>query len=103
MEGAEEKKGVIKHNLGDWIRTSRRLDEAPSDCTFRRELQNSKSRRIQSTGLDPGDWINCPESGRNSRPRESRRLDWTQSTKSINPNQVETPDFKNPGDWIGSR
>ena len=41
LEGAEEKKRVIKHNSGDWIGTSRRLDEAPSDCTFRRELQNS--------------------------------------------------------------
>ncbi len=91
---------MIKHNSGDWIGTSRRLDEAPSDCTFRRELQNSKSRRIQLTGLDPDDWINCLESGRNPRPREFRPLDWIQPTGLINPNQAETPNFENPGDWI---
>jgi hypothetical protein len=31
LEGAEEKKRVIYNNLADWIGTSRRLDEAPSD------------------------------------------------------------------------
>jgi hypothetical protein len=47
---------------------------------------------------DPIDWINCSESGRNSRSQESRRLNWIQPTGFINPNQAETPDFKNPSD-----
>ncbi len=49
---------------------------------------------------DPIDWINCSESGRNSRSQESRRLNWIQPTGFINPNQAETPDFKNPSDQI---
>ena len=52
------------------------------------------------TGLDPVDWVKGPELGKNSRPRESRRLDWVQPTGLVNPNQVETPVFENPGDWI---
>ena len=82
---------------------SRRLDEAPIDCTFRRELQNSKSRRIQLTGLDPGDWIKGPESGRNYRnfrPRESKRLDWIQPIGLVNSNQAETSVFENLVEWI---
>jgi hypothetical protein len=53
--------------------------------------------------VDLGNWINYPELGKNSRPRESKRLDWIQSTGLINPNQAETPESENPGDWIGSR
>ena len=49
---------------------------------------------------DPVDQINYSKSGRNSRPQESRRLNWIQPTGFINPNQAETSDFKNPGDWI---
>ena len=76
----EQKRRVIKHNPANQIRTSRQLDEVPIDCTFGRELQNSKSRRIQSTGLDSATGLKVQ-------------------------NQVETPetsDLENPGNWIGS-
>ena len=68
---------MIKHNSSDWIGTSKRLDEAPSDCTFRRELQNSNQEG-------------------------SSRLDWIQVTGLIVQNQAETPDLENLGNWIGS-
>jgi hypothetical protein len=44
---------------------------------------------------DPGDWINCPKSGRNSRLQEFENLvDWMviqATTGLINPNQAESP------------
>ena len=84
---------MIKHNSGDWIGTSRRLDEAPSDCTFRRELQNSNQEGSNRLDDDPGDWINCPESGKSSKLQEFKNpVDWMviQATGLINPNQAES-------------
>jgi hypothetical protein len=48
-----------------------------SDCTFRREIQNSNQEG-------------------------SSRLDWIQVTGLIVQNQAETPNLENLGDWIGS-
>ena len=52
--------------------------------------------RLQVTDDDPGDQINCLESGRNSRLQEFKNpVDWMviQTTGLIVQNQVETLDF----------
>jgi hypothetical protein len=51
----------------------------------------------ESSRLDgnPGDWINCPESSRNSRLQKFKNLvDWMmiQPIGLINPNQAESPE-----------
>jgi hypothetical protein len=101
LKGAKEKNRVIKHNPVNLIGTSRQLNETPIDYTFKQELQNSKSRRIQAIGLDPGDWIKGLELGKNfkiSRPRESRRLDWIQLTGLVNSNKAKTSVYEDPVD-----
>ena len=75
-----KREGLLKHNPGDWIGTSRQLDEASIVWTFRREIHNSKQGRIQSTRLV----FQAIRLGRNSRitrPQESSRLSWIQTTK----------------------
>ena len=49
--------------------------------------------RLQVTDDDPGDQINCLESGRNSRLQEFKNsVDWMviQATGLINPNQAKS-------------
>ena len=64
------------------------------NCTFRWELQNSNQEGSNRLDDYPGDWINCPESGRNSRLQEFKNLvNWMmiQAIGLINPNQAESP------------
>jgi hypothetical protein len=92
----KRRKEVIKHNpvtgLGhpaDWI------PRTPSvTAPLGGELQNSNQEGSSRLDGDPGDWINCPESGRNSRLQEFKNpVDWMviQATGLINPNQAESP------------
>ena len=55
------------------------------------ELKIEESSRLDGNS---GDWINCPESSRNSRLQKFENLiDWMmiQPTGLINPNQAENP------------
>jgi hypothetical protein len=73
------------------------------------KLKIKESSRLDG---DPGDWINCPESGRNSRLQFLKNpVNWMviQATGLINPNQAESPGGismkiqsigMDPGNWI---
>ena len=65
---------VLEHNPIDWIGTSNRLDWNPADWILKQKLQNSNQEGFSRLDDDPGDWINCLESGRNSRLQEFKNL-----------------------------
>ena len=86
---------MLEHNLVDWIGTSIRLDWNPACWIPRQKLQNSNQEGSNRLDDDLGDWINCLESGRNSRLQEFKNpVDCMviQATGLINPNQAESPE-----------
>jgi hypothetical protein len=83
----KRRKKVLNHNPADWIGTSSRLHSKAKTP----KLKIEGSSRLDG---DPSDWINCPESGRNSRLQFLKNpVDWMviQATRLINQNQAESP------------
>jgi hypothetical protein len=94
LEGSEEKKRVMNHNPGDWMKLQ--ATKFPSvDYFVGRELQNSNQEGSSQLDGDPSDWIiNCSNSSRNSRLQILKNpVDWMmiQAIGLINRNQAESP------------
>ena len=93
----------------DWDIQQTELESSRLD--FKAETPKLKIEESSRLDGDPGDWINCSESGRNSRLQFLKNLvNWIviQATGLINPNQEESPrgismkiqsTGMDPGDW----
>ena len=101
LEWAKEKKRGVKPQSSwldrhpvDWIGTSSKLDWNLANWILRQKLQNSNKEGSSRLDDDPGNWINCPESVKNSRIQINKDpVDWMviQATGLINPNRAKSP------------